>query len=218
MMILPVVLSVNQAPRRLVIIHSLERWRRGQAAGSILCRLPGAGGYRRRRHRLRAGACCHRRRGRSTAERGVGRGRGPGVVGRRGRRAGRVVEVVVCNVGVAAGELLHDGAELRGAGGEHHGARDVHHLDSLPTALPPSLPAAAVHRRLGDAAAAVVVLHAELLAVHVSLNCFFLGDVGAYDVRPPQQQTTMINQRKKQEGTQRTGGCQLIGVHQLEMR
>jgi hypothetical protein len=194
--ILLVVLSVNQAPRRLVV-HALERWRRGQAAGRILCRRPAGAGYRRRHHRLRrqsAGACCHRRRrGRSTAERGVG-GRVPGVVGGRGRRAARVVEVVVCDVGVAAGELLHDGAELLGAGGEDHGARDVHHLDPRPAALPPSLPAA-VHRRLGDAA--VVVLHPEL-AVHVSLNCFFLGDVG---VRRAVTTAADDDDQSKNEGT-----------------
>ena len=105
---------------------------------------------------------------------------------------------MVGDVGVAAGELLHDGAELLGAGGELHGAGYVHHLDTLASAaalppgpgaaLPPPGVVVVVHRRLGDAVvvavvAVVPVLHAQL-AVHVlSLRTCYLSVERTY-VRP----------------------------------
>ncbi|XBI71273.1 hypothetical protein VPH35_065536 [Triticum aestivum] len=150
--ILPVVWAVKQAGASRLVIHALERRRHGSGAGRVVRR----GRHRRRQSPgARSGRSPGRRGG--APVRGVGGGGRGGVVGRDAR------EVVVGHVGVAARELLHDGAELLGAGGEHHGAGDVDDLDPLAAAL--ALPAAlavVVHRRLGDAVVLPVV-HAQLV-------------------------------------------------------
>ncbi|XBH85280.1 hypothetical protein VPH35_073240 [Triticum aestivum] len=146
--ILPVVLAVKQAGASRLVIHTLERRRHGSGAGSVVRR----GRHHRRQSPGARSSRSPRRRG-GVPVRGVG----GGVVGRGARG------VVVGHVGVAARELLHDGAELLGAGGEHHGAGDVDDLDPLAATL--ALPAAlavVVHRRLGDAVVLPVV-HAQLV-------------------------------------------------------
>jgi len=111
---------------------------------------------------------------------------------------------VVGDVGVAAGELLHDGAELLGAGGELHGAGDVHHLDPLITppsaaaGVPPGTPLAAVvvvRRRLGDAAVVVPVVHAQL-AVHDLSEQLSVERRRAFARRAPTEIDRSLNQIK----------------------
>lgn len=113
------------------------------------------------------------RRGAGAGDNGVGRrDRVPGTEALRGavdfdHSGGRVARVgathgdevvgaVLGGVGVAAGELLHEGTEARGAGLDAHGVGDVHHLDRL---LAPALAAAAAllpprRRAAADAAPA----------------------------------------------------------------
>jgi hypothetical protein len=95
-----------------------------------------------------------------------------GVVRAGATHVGEVLGAVLGGVGVAAGELLHEGAEARGAGLDAHGVGDVHHLDRLlaaATLVPPRRRAAAApHARTGSIAPGTVLPLPPLVVIHRS--------------------------------------------------